>query len=316
MTLYSTIKTLVERGIVFSGATLISRRRHRDDILILAYHNIVPTGEMVVGDASLHLPQHTFAQQLDVLQRTCDIVPLGDVVERTQFAARSTNHAKRSKPLAVITFDDAYRGALTAGIHELRQRDLPATMFVAPAYLGGKSFWWDVLTPLNAKGLTDEFREHALTTDAGKGVKILDRARNTSANTITQMPLHAQCALESELVTALSFNKLTLGSHTWSHPNLTQLSANELQYEMRAPKAWLLERFNDRTVSAISYPYGRSNQTVWDAAQSAGYDIGLLIDGGWAQSATTAPYAIPRLNIPSGVSVDGFVLRTSGLISR
>ncbi len=316
MTLPRTIKSAIERGIVFSGATVMSRRRHRDDILILAYHNIVPNGEMIAGDSSLHLPQRAFAQQLDILQRTHDIIALGEIIERTQLAARSPIPSKRSKPLAVITFDDAYRGALTAGVYELQQRGLPATMFVAPAYLGGKSFWWDVLTPSNAKGLTDGFREQALTIDAGKGMKILDRARNTTPRAITQMPLHAQCAYESELVTALSFDLLTLGSHTWSHPNLTQLSANELRYEMRASKAWLLERFNDRVVSAISYPYGRSNQTVWDAAQSADYDIGLLIDGGWAQLPVTARYAIPRLNIPSGVSANGFVLRTSGLISQ
>jgi peptidoglycan/xylan/chitin deacetylase (PgdA/CDA1 family) len=132
---------------------------------------------------------------------------------------------------------------------------------------------------------------------------------------MTRMPPYAQCVTEDELRDALSYQPLTLGSHSWSHPNLTQLSSKELTYELRAPKQWLTERFGDRVLSAISYPYGRANNTVWNAADEAGYAMGFMIDGGWANFPIASRYAVPRLNIPSGVSPDGFALRASGLLT-
>jgi peptidoglycan/xylan/chitin deacetylase (PgdA/CDA1 family) len=342
--LRDTLKSAIERSVVLSGMPFMSRLRRRSDVLILAYHNIVPTGEQRVGDTSLHLPQRAFAQQLDMLQETHEIVSLSQVLsmnwitehqggqEYAEFTTTSMEapattptssfesgpqHTPRraTRPRVVITFDDAYRGTLTAGLAELKKRGLPATVFVAPAYIGGKSFWWDVLTPPNALGLDEAMRERALTVDAGRGVKILDRARSSGSYELTRMPEHAQCVTEIELSDALSYEHLTVGSHSWSHPNLTQLSSKELSFELCAPRQWLTERCNGRVVPVISYPYGRANENVWKAAATAGYEMGLMIDGGWATLPITSRYAVPRLNIPSGVSADGFALRASGILT-
>jgi peptidoglycan/xylan/chitin deacetylase (PgdA/CDA1 family) len=107
---------------------------------------------------------------------------------------------------------------------------------------------------------------------------------------------------------------LTFGSHTWTHPNLTRLDATQLAHELTAPATWL-QQFEMRTIPVISYPYGRADESVWHAAEATGYHAGLMIDGGWATVAVSSRYAIPRLNIPAGVSNAGFILRTSGLIA-
>jgi hypothetical protein len=54
---------------------------------------------------------------------------------------------------------------------------------------------------------------------------------------------------------------------------------------------------------------------VHAAAREAGYAAGLMIDGGWVAPPPRDTFAIPRLNIPAGVSRDGFVLRTAGLLN-
>jgi len=305
------VKHLVERSIRFSGAPALSRRRHARDILVLAYHNIVPDGEPAAGDRSLHLPQRAFARQLDLLQRTHDVVPLSAIID-------SPGTSRGRRPRAVITFDDAYRGTMTAGVAELRRRKLPATVFVAPAFVGGGTFWWDLLTPPGACPLDPELRETALTTDAGQHTRILERAREKGHPTTTSLPVNATCATVADLEAALAHDGLTYGSHTWSHPNLTQLAPKDLANELSAPAEWL-RRYDGHVVPAIAYPYGCANEVVWQAAERAGYRAGFMIDGGWVTRPLDGPsdarYALPRLNIPAGVSPDGFALRAAGVIT-
>lgn len=125
------VKAIAEKALRWTGATSISRALHRHHVMVLAYHNIVPHGEPIVGDRSLHLEQREFARQLDWIDRTYDVVPLTAI-----FNAKETH----GRPRAAITFDDAYRGAVTAGVAELVERDMPATIFVAPGFVGGNSF--------------------------------------------------------------------------------------------------------------------------------------------------------------------------------
>lgn len=288
-----------------SGASTVALRQHQQHVLILGYHNIVPAGEEQVGDRSLHLPQDTFARQLDALQVTHDIVALGTALTRGGIPNR---------PRAVITFDDAYVGAMTAGVMELQRRQLPATVFVPPAYLGGEQFWWDSLTPAQAHALPAEVRDHSLLELCGREADIREWAvRNGMASRV--MPIHATCASEELLWSALSYPLLTVGSHTWSHPNLAALTRAELQDEMTRSRQWL-ERFGTRALPMIAYPYGLTSVVVPEVAQAAGYTAGFMIEGGWADPETQAPFLIPRLNIPAGVSIDGFRMRTSGLLNR
>lgn len=302
-------KVTAEYAAIWSGAARIARNSHSHDALILAYHNIVPEDEVVAGDRSLHLPQRTFARQLDALQRTHEIAPLADLLQPGTSRGR---HAG-SRPRAVITFDDAYQGTMTAGVAELRRRDLPATVFVTPAFVGGHSFWWDLLAPPDGE-IVPATREHALTACRGRQDEVTQWAAVNGIRLQT-VPPHARCSSIEELDSALQYANLTLGSHTWGHPNLTRLTTSELTEELNAPQRWL-NRFGDRVLPVISYPYGRANTAVHEAARKAGYVAGLMIDGGWAGSRQAGQFVLPRLNIPAGVSEAGFTVRAAGLLSR
>jgi peptidoglycan/xylan/chitin deacetylase (PgdA/CDA1 family) len=307
MPLRSELKSIVEYGLLHSGAARIVHRRHRRDALILAYHNIVPDGEAVGGEASLHVPQRTFAWQLDQLRSTHDIVPLSALIDEPA--------AHTSRPRAVITFDDAYAGALTAGVAELRSRSVPATVFVAPGLLGGKTFWWDALA--GGGELPQEFRTSALHDDEGRDASV--RARATKAGLSARpVPAHSRSGTADDLDGALAYEHLSLGSHTWTHPNLSALSPEELSVELSEPRNWLSQTLRakpQQIVDAIAYPYGLANETVQRTAQRLGYRAGLLVEGGWTLADRWTPFAIPRLNVPAGLSQRGFLLRLHGVLS-
>ena len=300
------IKSTIEHGALWSGIPLAMRRQHRGDVLVLAYHNIVPEGAEPAGDRSLHLPQRRFAEQLDALARTHDIIPL---------ASALAGHSGE-RPAVVLTFDDAYEGAVTVGVAELTQRGLPATIFVAPSFVNGHDFWWDALTAPDARALSPALRAWALDECAGRDAEIRARAPREHRASLVRAPSHARGAQEHDLVAAAARPGITLGSHSWNHPNLARLDDAALATEMTLPLDWLRERFTN-VLPVISYPYGLSSARVEIAARAAGYTAGLRIDGGWlSEGSAENPYAVPRLDVPSGISAAGFELRTAGVRVR
>ncbi|MFL5541702.1 MAG: polysaccharide deacetylase family protein, partial [Longimicrobiaceae bacterium] len=104
---------------------------------------------------------------------------------------------------------------------------------------------------------------------------------------------------------------ITLGSHAWSHPDLAALGAAELRMELAASLASLRARFPG-AIPWISYPYGRVSPAVARAAREAGYRGGVRVEGG-AVRAGDDPLALPRVNVPAGVSPEGFTLRARGM---
>lgn len=300
------LKYAVESALCRSPLPVLSRSRVRGDVLILAYHNIVPEGESAVGDGSLHLAQRSFARQLDLLARTHDIISLD---------ALATAGATPRRPCAVITFDDAYQGAVTAGVAELAARGLPATIFVAPAFLDGGSFWWDVLADPALGVLAEPVRAHALAALAGRDAEVREWAR-TRGMPHSPTPPHQTGATQEQLAWAARTPGITLASHTWSHPNLAMLPADELSDELARPLEWLRERFAG-VLPWISFPYGLTSPAVERAARASGYEGTLLVEGGWVpRGHRPADGALPRLNIPAGLSLNGFELRTAGVLGR
>ncbi len=277
-------------------------RGRRGRTLVLAYHNIVPDRVEATGDRSLHLPRQHFADQLDVLVETCDVIPLAAVLcERPPDA----------RPAVAITFDDAYQGALTLGAAELRARRLPATMFAAPGLLGGYSFWWDALA--GSDGLSDAVRDYALGALRGDGEAVRKWAARIG-KPLREMPDWGRSGTEPELRAWVAAESLTVGVHTWCHANLSRLAAREVEDELTKPLAWLRDRLGTDILPWLTYPYGLSTHAAAAAAKTAGYDAALGVTGGWVERPIGDPYLLPRLNIPAGLTTKGFRLRLAGIV--
>ncbi len=298
------MKSVVEAALVRGGAAHLSRYLRRDRTLVLAYHNIVPHGEPVIGDRSLHLPVRKFSAQLDALLRYCNVIPLDSIFERS---------TDRKRPRVAITFDDAYRGTVTAGVAELVQRGLPATIFVIPGFVGASSFWWDAVLPV-AEQEREGFRQWALEVLCGRDGDIKAWARAEGVTPL-ELPSHASAATEVELRTASGHPGITFGSHTWSHPNLAALDGDSVEQELSSSLQWLQQRFGS-VVPWMTYPYGMTAPVIERTAAAIGYHGALRAIGGWLPKTSTGAFALPRLNVPAGVTQNGFILRLAGMLDR
>ncbi len=301
MSARATLKACFEAGLVRSGVPALNRAARARRGLVLAYHNVVPDSSPGFGDRSLHLPRGLFMRQLESLLATHTVVPLEQVLDAPVAGRR---------PRAAITFDDGYRGAVLLGVAELAKRGVPATLFVVPSFVGKGPFWWDALAA--ERGVDPALRARALDELRGKDQEVRGWAARERIPTAT-VPEWALVASEAELRSAVRHPGITLGSHTWTHPNLVRLGGgDELRAELRRPLVWLRERFTS-VIPWLSYPYGLATPAVEAAVRQAGYTAALALGGGWFPSTRVNRWAVPRENIPSGLSENGFVIRSSGL---
>jgi peptidoglycan/xylan/chitin deacetylase (PgdA/CDA1 family) len=285
-------KSVAEMALMPVSRAALRGQARSGGVAILAYHNVVAPGTGRWGDLSLHLPLDSFRSQIDRLQRTHRVVPLSELRAGQGSGA----------PRAAITFDDAYRGSLRLALPELASRGLPVTVFVPPGQLGAPGFWWDLQA--GADGLAPDVRRNGLEREAGRP-RVAGQAPHPDL----------QPATAAELDEAVSLPGVTVASHSWSHPNLTALSAEDLDDELRRPREWLLARFPHRTLREhLSFPYGLWNQRVVEAAERAGYSYLYRVNGGVAPALSSGGHTlVPRINVPSGVGDRGFDLLKAGL---
>jgi peptidoglycan/xylan/chitin deacetylase (PgdA/CDA1 family) len=302
----SAAKHFLEAAIISLGIAHVRRRRRAGRGVIFAYHNIVPDDARPAGDRPNHLPLSVFAAQLAELRATHDVVPLSDLI--------TTVASPPKRPQAAITFDDAYRGAVVYGIDEVVRQGMPATIFVAPHFLGGRSFWWDVLAAADGSGLHPDIRGRALGELRGEDAAVRTWATEQGMP-LADVPRDLCAASEDELLFAAARPGITLGAHTWRHPNLVQLTPAERADELALPLAWLGQRVSS-PLAWLAYPYGLFDASVERAAADAGYEAALAVSGGWLPANPTRPFSLPRVNIPRGLSASGFVLRGADILAR
>jgi len=101
--------------------------------------------------------------------------------------------------------------------------------------------------------------------------------------------------LSWEELRTLSAAGCEIGSHTWSHRDLTALTPDELVRELKESKQ-LLEDKIGASVESLSYPFGRYNERVRDAAMEAGYRAGCAFFPRRDDPFTVAQTAVYRMD--------------------
>ena len=86
-----------------------------------------------------------------------------------------------------------------------------------------------------------------------------------------------------------------IGSHTATHPHLTEISPEQLEEELGGA-ADRLEALGLPRPRAFSYPYGLWNATVAQAVREAGYEVAFAVDRGTVRSGANR-YALPRIAV-------------------
>ena len=301
--------------------------------LILVYHRIA---EPMADPWALCVTPERFAEQLIVLQRIADVVPLDAIVHA------KTDRDLPDRPIS-ITFDDGYFDNLSYAKPILENLRVPATVFVATGYLNATGeVWSDELARLillsdedpsdlarllkldrfNALRFPGDRRNwyawepprelrqwlyvklydrllHATDEDRSK---TLDQVRNWCGNPPGEAA-NARFLTSAELVDLASSRWIEIGAHSVTHPVLAELDLSRQRHEIAAGKQ-VLEMLTGKPVRSFAYPYGKKNHFNVDtinAVQSAGFHCGCA-NYGRLVTRKTSRWALPRyqvLNLPA-----------------
>jgi peptidoglycan/xylan/chitin deacetylase (PgdA/CDA1 family) len=129
-----------------------------------------------------------------------------------------------------VTFDDAFRCIVDNAVPEVSKRNIPITIFVPMGYLGKNPRW-----------IPDPNHEYL-----------------------------SEVVLTADELKCLPAERVSIGSHTVSHPDLSKLNDDALDEELKGSKHQL-EELLGREVNLLAFPFGAYDARVLRHAQKAGF---------------------------------------------
>lgn len=304
------------------ATSLVSPGGARGRLSILIYHRVLETPDPLLPS----VPDTTrFRWQMSLLSRHFNVLPLGEAVRRLK---EGTLPARA----ACITFDDGYADNYTTALPILESAGLPATIFIATAYLDGGRMFNDTLIELarripdgehdirvgddeqriRIQGIQDrralidrliksfKYRDPATRLPEAEG---LDRALGVS--------LPDDLMLSTDQLRAFHRSSgIEIGGHTHSHPILAQMSDMDAEAEIRAGKE-NLENLLQAPIRAFAYPNGRPVRDYTaahaESVKRCGFEFALTTHPS-AATASDDLYELPRY-APWEANPIGFTLR-------
>ncbi|MEA2419735.1 MAG: hypothetical protein QOE60_1941 [Thermoleophilaceae bacterium] len=185
----------------------------------------------------------------------------------------------RSGRTVAITFDDAYLSVLELGKPLLDAAGFPATVYAPTDYLD---------TP-----------ERPLSWDGIEQWHGGEHERELLPMSWDQLGGLAEGGWE-------------IGSHTRTHPHLTEVDDETLRAELEESRATLEQRLG-RPCRTLAYPYGDYDERVVAAAAAAGYAAAGTLP---ARLHAEQPLAWPRIGIYHGDDERRFRLKVSRVMRR
>ena len=270
------------------------RLANRDKALIVTYHRFSEKGEGSTTSARV------FRQQLAYLTSHYSLVPISKLIEYLE----SDNDLPPG--LAAITIDDGYRDAYEIAFPILQQYRAPATLFVVTDFLDRKIWLWtDKLRfiveqtratrlemtisdcPLQLQLSGRASRLEAATLIASHLKALPDEAKEETIKRIASslrveipdLPTRDCDSITWEQARLMDGAGIEIGSHSVTHPILTNINDERLEAELRESRS-RLEAKLDRKVELFCYPNGNYDARVKRAAEAAGYRSAVTIEAG------------------------------------
>jgi len=101
--------------------------------------------------------------------------------------------------------------------------------------------------------------------------------------------------------------QIQLGNHTWSHPDLTELSASTIAAQLTRNAQFLINHYGADPAPYFRPPYGRHDDRVDSVARDLGYPCPILWNGSYGDSSIVTPdYIVEKAREyfhPSGIVI-------------
>lgn len=289
------------------GNAIAPRAGDEGRLCIVNYHRILAQPDPLL-DSDPTVDE--FRWQMDVLAECFNVLPLGEAVERLA-------HGTMPPRAVAITFDDGYRSLHDLALPILRERSLPATVFVTSGHMAdASSMWNDVILeavrrlPGPVLDLRDTgFDLYQLATSAERSASInllterckylVPQQRALMLARLQELvgtDLRQGLMLTDTMIGNLLANGIDIGGHTVTHPILARMDDASARREIEDNKRDL-ERITGSPVRLFAYPNGKYGADFDDRhmamVRAAGYVAAFSTAAGVA-TRHHEPFRLPR----------------------
>jgi peptidoglycan/xylan/chitin deacetylase (PgdA/CDA1 family) len=207
----------------------------------------------------------------------------------------------------ILTVDDGWKENKENIAEVAESMGIPVTIFISTEPVEKeKRFWWSVIEEGNKKNLTKK--------TIGALKQIPDIEKISIVNSIEKNLAPKREALTVTEVQKLSGgNFVSIGSHTVTHPILTQCQHEQSAFEIFASKQ-KLESWINKPVTSFAYPNGMYGDREKQILKESGYTIAFnTVPEYVTKESLKHPFDIPRFDVLENVTLMENFCRMTGL---
>lgn len=321
---------------LFSVARPIVRFVARDCLTAVCYHRVARTGDdrFQGYKPAINGSQEAFSRQIDYLRANFDPISLSDLA-----AWLDGRQGLPPRPV-LVTFDDGYQDNAEIAWPIMRERGVPAVIFLATDYIGtGRPFIWDLAAYLFA--FTDQASANVpliglrrLATEADRDAATaawVDAMKRLPGTMRTEAAANLAKALGVDIPGQEAFGHLYMnwddvrrlaregvefGGHTCSHPILTGISETQGRREIEESIKQVAEAVRRKTLG-FAYPNGSRrdySSTHEDAVLKSGVPLAFSLEPGPVKLSQVSMRrtSIGRIYVGAQESMPRFVAKLAG----
>ena len=312
----------------YSGfISLYINKKYRDKLLIVFYHEV---GDRTDLFGNLTTKNAYFEKQIVFLKKHFTLIRAKDL---TTFFSEDGCLLKNP---ALVTFDGGYKGNLTNAFPVLKKYSVPSLIYIVVEDVEtGKMPWPARLSYIIRKSKTKTLKLTYRGTVLYSGmlnsekkaiskIKAILNELEEPERDLLLTSLGKSCKVDTsdlqkrflswqELCGLASTNLVEIGSHSLTHPRLSQLSASRVEKEVALSKEIIEEKIKKKIMS-FCYPWGSADKNVVKMVKEAGYSNATTTING-ANDNHADPFMLKRYgggNMPPFL----FALKISGLFKK
>ena len=310
-----------------NGSLRASRLRKTSGakVAILCYHRVGGGGVPLYSG----LPPQIFQQQMQYLRRNYRLVSLDSMLALLDAPASSGQ-------FVAVTFDDGYRDVYTHAFPVLQNLQIPATIYLTVDVIEQDSVaWYDRIFLALSLVQADKFdvmldkpRRFLLSNPVSRlraAEQIISYLRRIPATARIdfcreldrQVPVPAdQIAgrmLTWEQIRTMQKAGASFGSHTLSHPAISQLSRAALEDELRTSRQ-IIENRLQAPAKDFAYPFGKPADYGDTPLVIPDFAYRTAVTTNWGlNSASTDPFRLRRVSICDEQHLPTFAMKLAQL---
>ena len=300
----------------------------QSNFVVLAYHRVIDVDHDYPFDIELISAScKQFDEQMSFISKYFTPVTIEQVVDSYK------NNLKLPKKAILVTFDDGFEDNYKNAFPILKKYSVPATIFLSTDFISSdNTLWFDRLSyfimnydlaPIqdvvknkfkidcrtnNKRTILEQVMEYVKVIPNSDREKLLSDLYNEYEFTYKSKDKKLSTTLNWEQIKEMDNSCISFGSHTLSHPILSQLDTEELSHELIESKR-IIEQKLEHDIDTIAYPVGTQsafNSQVIRQAQKADYVLGFSYLSGANKWPLKNEFTINRYHVERYISTPLF----------